>query len=235
MFNREMSMGTEKIHLVATLEGCLEQYYPGLLRYCQFLSKNNWDGDDLAQEAMIKASQAYRPSQISSALLNKIAYNQWIDTLRKREHEVVGVVQEHLDNQFQTPSDKAMDTVMLLVNRLTPKQAVIFMLKEAFRYQSKEIAHLLKTTETAVKASLHRSKRRLESMNDNNSNQAFWDEYDKQLLTQLLYESLQTENPKVLIDQIHQIPLMTGLPLPCQSKSVHSSSSSPLNSYCLAA
>jgi RNA polymerase sigma factor (sigma-70 family) len=213
------------------VEEQLKQFYPGLQRYCRFLSRNTWDGDDLAQEAIIKASQYYHQSEINSALLNKIAYHQWIDTLRKREHEVVGIPNKFLENEGKCSPDGLLDTVELLMNHLTPKQAVIFMLKEAFRYQSKEIANLLGTTEMAVKSTLHRAKNRLNKEETFQSIHSYWDVREKQLLFDLMYQSLQAEDPKILIDRIPDIPSLADISRP--ARVIHSSS--PLNSYCLAA
>jgi RNA polymerase sigma factor (sigma-70 family) len=210
----------------------LWDYYPGLQRYCRFLSRNQWDGDDLAQETMIKASQFYQSSQISSALLNKIAYHQWIDMLRKREHEVVGIPHRLSEKFEKTQTDSLMDTVKTLMDLLTPKQAVILMLKEAFCYQSKEIANLLETTEMAVKSTLHRAKKRLSREDSLHSVDTFWDENEKQLLFDLLYQSLQNDDPQELIERIPEISSLVEVPS-SSFRSIHSRS--PLNTYSLAA
>lgn len=209
----------------------LTELISGLQRYCRFLSKNHWDGDDLAQEAIIKAFQKYQPSEVSSALLNKIAYHHWIDTLRKREHEVIGIPEQLSENRVPSHPNTLIDTVTLLLDQLTPKQAVIMMLKEAFGYQSNEIANMLKTTETSVKSILHRAKSRLSKDKTIHSVHTFWDENEKQLLFELLYESLKADNPKVLINRIHEIPSISEVPRILKSKH----SRSPLNTLCLAA
>lgn len=209
----------------------LIQMYPGLQQYCRFLSRNSWDGDDLAQEAIIKAAHSYHQSEISSALLNKIAYHHWIDTLRKRKHEVVGILHNESVSNEKSQPDGLIDTVKLLMNHLTPKQAVIFMLKEAFRYQSKEIADLLDTTEMAVKSSLHRAKKRLDKKETLHSVHIYWDEKEKHLLFDLLYQSLQAEDPKILVDRISELPSLADVSK--LAKVTHSSS--PLNSFCMAA
>ncbi|WP_225049478.1 sigma factor [Priestia megaterium] len=67
---------------------CWNEHYPKLQQYCRFLTQNAWDGDDIAQETYLKA-QRYKGEEhnLSSALLNKIAYHHWIDLLRKRKRE----------------------------------------------------------------------------------------------------------------------------------------------------
>ncbi|CAG9610771.1 sigma-70 family RNA polymerase sigma factor [Pseudoneobacillus rhizosphaerae] len=204
---------------------------PGLQRYCYFLSKNQWDGDDLAQEVIIKASQKYQPTEVSSSLLKKIAYHHWIDTLRKRQHEVLGIPEQLSKNQVPPHPNTLIDTVTLLLDQLTPKQAVILMLKEAFGYQSNEIANVFNTTETAVKSILHRAKNRLSKDETLHSVHTVWDKDEKQLLFDLLYESLKANDPKVIIQRIHEIPSIFEVPKLLKSKH----SRSPLNTFCLAA
>jgi RNA polymerase sigma factor (sigma-70 family) len=204
---------------------------PGLQRYCYFLSKNQWDGDDLAQEAIIKASQKYQPTEVSSSLLKKIAYHHWIDTLRKRQHEVLGIPEQLSENQVLPHPNTLIDTVTLLLDQLTSKQAAILMLKEAFGYQSNEIANVFNTTETAVKSILHRAKNRLSKDETLHSVHTVWDKDEKQLLFDLLYESLNANDPKVIIHRIHEIPSISEVPRLLKSKH----SRSPLNTFCLAA
>jgi RNA polymerase sigma factor (sigma-70 family) len=227
--------GVNRMHIVTNKKVEITQdstqlidLIPGLQRYCHFLSKNQWDGDDLVQETIMKASQKYPSSELSSALLNKIAYHHWIDTLRKRQHEVLGIPKQLSENRTPSHPNTLIDTVTLLLDQLTPKQAVILMLKEAFGYQSNEIANVFNTTDTAVKSILHRAKNRLSK---DASVHTVWDEDEKQLLFDLLYESLKADDPKVLIHRIHKIPSISEVPKLLKSKH----SCSPLNTFCLAA
>ncbi|MGG3470533.1 sigma-70 family RNA polymerase sigma factor [Neobacillus pocheonensis] len=181
-----------------------KEHYPKLQRYCHFLTQNTWDGDDIAQETYLKALKYQQ--KMSSALLNKIAYHHWIDMLRKRKHETID---SEIDGQ--TSISRTDETVELLLKQFTPKQAVIFLLKEAFQYQLKEIADILGTTEMAVKSNLHRAKKRLEK--DKGEEQSFsvdtfWNEEEKELLTNLFKDSLQNEDPSVLIKAI---PTLQGI------------------------
>jgi RNA polymerase sigma factor (sigma-70 family) len=178
------------------------EYYPKLQRYCHFLAQNKWDGDDIAQETYLKALKYSSHHQnLTTALLNKIAYHHWIDILRKRKHEinVADFAESILNNQV----DDITNSVELLLNQFTPKQAVIFLLKEAFQYQLKEIAAILETTEMAVKSNLHRVKKRLEKVNQSFSAEIFWDEEEREQFSSLFYEALENQDPTVLI---HSIP-----------------------------
>ncbi|MGZ4160678.1 MAG: sigma-70 family RNA polymerase sigma factor [Bacteroidia bacterium] len=182
------------------------EYYPKLQRYCHFLTQNKWDGDDIAQEAFLKAKKYdLHQQKLTSALLNKIAYNHWIDILRKRKNERIETDFELASNMSINQLDGIKHTVELLLKNLTPKQAVIFLLKEAFQYQTKEIADILGNTEMAVKSNLHRAKKRLEKNNREEktvSVEYFRDDEEREQLTALFYDVLKDQDPTVLIDCI---------------------------------
>ena len=226
--NRNL-IANEKVQI----EGCNEwnKLYPALRRYCHFLAKNNWDADDLVQQSFLKAMLHYQSSDVNPALLNKIAYHQWIDTIRKRKQEIVGILEEDAGKVDAVDSDRLIDTVKLLLRNLTPKQAIVFLLKEAFSYQAKEIADLLDTSEMAVKSLIHRTRKRLEKETNLQSIESFWCEEERELLGNLIHQSLQAEDPTVLIDYLTEIPSLAEVPK--LTKQTHSSS--PLNLYCMAA
>ncbi|OLS36861.1 sigma-70 family RNA polymerase sigma factor [Bacillus sp. MRMR6] len=225
--SRHLSKGSERD--LQSEEDFWMDYYPKLQHYCHFLTQNKWDGDDIAQEAFLKAIKHYLPSQkISNALLNKIAYHHWIDTVRKRKYELLDL--EGSEDQFSPPK---VETVDLLLNQFTPKQAIIFFLKEAFQYQTKEIADILGTTDMAVKASLHRAKKRLEKANleeDDHTINSFWNEEEREQLMELFHESLQSEDPTGLIEAVpalvrDDVPSMITT---CRQSSTHTPSSTLL-------
>ncbi|KPB06390.1 sigma-70 family RNA polymerase sigma factor [Bacillus sp. CHD6a] len=187
-------------------EEYLQDHYHTLLRYCLFLTKNEWDGSDLAQETMAQAIKHYSHiSVISQSLLKKVAYNKWIDVVRRRQKEILqDVLKEEV---YHHHLEKALIITDTLLTRTTPKQAVIFFLTEAFSYQSAEIADMLGTTEGAVKAALHRSRKRLNKKEGPNLEliESFWTEEEKQLLPPLFQQSLQEEDPGVLVDALPTI------------------------------
>jgi RNA polymerase sigma factor (sigma-70 family) len=180
--------------------------YPKLQRYCHFIARNKWDGDDIAQETYIKALKyGNQQEKITPALLNKIAYHHWVDMLRKRKNETVED-DLHLVNRGQTNQlDETRDSVEYLLKNFTPNQAIIFLLKEGFQYQLKEIAAMLDSTETSVKSNLHRAKKRLEKEKEEkqwNSVDSYWDEEERQQLSEIFYEALKNQDPAILIHSI---------------------------------
>ena len=143
----------------------LIEHYPEVKRYCTFLTKNKWDGEDLAQEAICKVLQKYSEKEICITLLYKIARNQWLDQMKSKS------VQEKLEQQvtFEEPHEKIADLhemVGKLLSSLNVQQSVILLLKDVFQYSIADIAKVCSVSEGAVKASLFRSRNRLKTVNE---------------------------------------------------------------------
>ncbi|WP_080844266.1 sigma-70 family RNA polymerase sigma factor [Cytobacillus gottheilii] len=196
----------------------LVELYPALKRYCCFLSKNEWDGNDLTQETMLKAIKHYgKDAQITKALLHKIAYHHWINMLRNRQKEQVSLLPE----EGTVKDNLILETVETVVEKLTPKQAIMFTLKEGFRYKLAEIAELTGISETAVKSILHRAKERLKK--EDAFTETYWHENEREEFSILLKRSLTFENPSLLIEKAAVIQALDkksfGLPAKHQKKS----------------
>jgi RNA polymerase sigma-70 factor (ECF subfamily) len=202
--------------------------YPSLQRYGRFLAQNKWDGDDIAQEAVFRAFCAYKPCSINQALLKKIAYNCWMDTVRKRKREQVI---EQPEQEGKETKQKNSGLVDHLLSQLTLKQAVIFALKEGFQYKSKEIAEIMQTTEFAVKSSLNRARKQLNHPETDERKVTFTNEEEERVF-QFLQESLATEDPSILLKAI---PTLHSLKSQAVSKPVLSVKQAPSNTLCMAA
>jgi RNA polymerase sigma factor (sigma-70 family) len=210
------------------------EFYPKLQKYCHFLAQSKWDGDDLAQEAMLKAMTYYTKDKITAALLNKIAHNQWLDLLRKKNVEKLIIEKYHVEGYL--PSFDTIGSVDLLLNQFTPQQAIIFFLKEAFQYQSKEIAEILDTTEISVKSSLYRARKRLENQKIQfPSLEPYWEKGQREQLESLLHDSLVNQDPTVLIESIPSIIKNEEIPKAMYRKTIPFNASTPLSTLCMAA
>ncbi|WP_313427963.1 sigma-70 family RNA polymerase sigma factor [Siminovitchia terrae] len=207
---------------------------PQLQQYCRYLSQNKWDGEDIAQEVMVKVLDRYKhKDNITPALLKRIAYNFWIDTIRKRKNETSLSLSELEENKKET--SYALDVIDFLMKKLTPKQAVIVLLKEGFQFKSKEIARLLGTTEMAVKASLSRARKRMDSSEIEKascSNELYWTDEEHDQLYQLFYKAITLQDPSVLIEAIPSMRTLKkekGTPIAILNQKLNHSPSSTLS------
>ncbi len=178
-----------------------DDWYEQLKHYGRFLAKNDWDGEDLVQEAAAKAYQHYPAHDITMALLRKMTYHLWIDTIRKRRKEELRESPLPLfSNETQFSCDDWMESIEELLSKLTPKQAVIFFLKETFQYQAKEIAEALDSSEEAVKAGLMRARNRLRKQQDEGIK--LIDQDINEEVYSLFYEALKLNDPTRLLQAL---------------------------------
>ncbi len=143
----------------------LIEQYGELKRYCTFLTKNRWDGEDLAQDTVCKVLQKYSNKEICRTLLYKIARNRWLDQVKVKS------VQEKMEEQstFVEPQEKIADLhemVEKILSSLNTQQSAILLLKDVFQYSIADIAKVCSISEGAVKASLFRSRNRLKTVSE---------------------------------------------------------------------
>ncbi|PEA78164.1 RNA polymerase subunit sigma-70 [Bacillus wiedmannii] len=143
----------------------LIEQYGELKRYCTFLTKNKWDGEDLAQETVCKVLQKYSNKNICMTLVYKIARNRWLDQMKSKS------VHEKIRDQitFEEPHEKIADLhemVGKVLSLLNVQQSAILLLKDVFQYSIADIAKVCSVSEGAVKASLFRSRNRLKTVSE---------------------------------------------------------------------
>ncbi|WP_162144730.1 sigma-70 family RNA polymerase sigma factor [Peribacillus kribbensis] len=177
----------------------MESCYNTLLKYCCFLAQNKWDGEDIAQDVYLKAVQSYGSEGMKPSLLKKMAYNSWIDVTRKRKKEIL---EENPCKNLSSRSKESLEIAELLLEKLTSKQAVIFLLKEGFGYTAREIGELAGLNETGVKSILHRAKKRICLDQIGRKLYEAQDHRMKEELLPLIADSIRHQDPGPLIKHV---------------------------------
>ncbi|MGR9048146.1 sigma factor-like helix-turn-helix DNA-binding protein [Halobacillus faecis] len=202
----------------------IEKDYDKLLRYCLFLTRDGWDGKDLAQESVARAFEHYDADEIRPALLKKIAYHVWMD--QKRMEKKAPLMERAADDFVKNEETVDETLIQLLLEKLTVKQMLAFILKEAFHYKIAEVAELLHMKETGVKALLKRSRDNLHRCAEVERLHIMRTRSEDDLLYQTLIRTLTIQDPSVLIEKI---------PILLKPASRNQLSGSPLNDLSLAA
>lgn len=139
------------------------EWKPIIYRYSLHLTRNRWDAEDLAQDALIKVLNAVgkdpeRP--ITNAFLYRIVKNTWLDINKKRRLPTVAFDPSH----EPSASDNLLTTrelLELVAERLPPKMAVILLLMDVFDFTAKETAEFVQMKEKTVQVTLGRARLKL--------------------------------------------------------------------------
>lgn len=180
--------------------------YRQLSHYCFFLSQNKWDGEELVQETMKKAFVSYGdPTSWNITLLKKIAYHTWIDINRRKTTESEHFVEEKLESKSNYEEIEALVTKLL--SFMTMKQFTVFLMKDVFGYQIKEIAVNCKMSETAVKAMLNRARKHIQYMKEEASVLTDAISYENRMesFVQVAVQVIKANDPTKLIRIIPEI------------------------------
>ncbi|NIK77729.1 RNA polymerase sigma-70 factor (ECF subfamily) [Paenibacillus castaneae] len=144
---------------------------PELRRYCRNLAGSEWDGDDLFQETIIKAFRRFRrwpEREMSKPYMYRIAANAWFDICRRRK---IAFLPEFLTDQVDLSyadwsKYDIRESLEVLMDALEPRQAALIVLTDVFGFSPTDTASALGQPITAIKAALHRARKRLKKAAD---------------------------------------------------------------------
>ena len=132
------------------------------------------DAEDAVQDAFLRWQAADRQRiKVPEAWLTKVVTNLCLDRIRsaqaRRERTVGDWLPEPLldGDPMLGPADTFEQresvslAVLTLMERLSPFERVVYVLREAFSYRHAEIAEILDLTESASQQHLHRARHRI--------------------------------------------------------------------------
>jgi RNA polymerase sigma-70 factor (ECF subfamily) len=151
----------------------VERYKRQIYSVTYSMTRNHADADDLSQEAFIKAYDNLSRFKLGTnfrSWLYRIAVNLCIDHLRHRRR----FPENSLDDQSETlpnhgsdphehvESDELMENIMAAVDSLPANQRTVVVLHEMQGIALKEIAEVMKCSESTVRWRLHYARKKLQ-------------------------------------------------------------------------
>lgn len=147
---------------------------PELHRYCARMLGSVTDAEDVVQDTLASAFYALAGLEQMPALrpwLFRIAHNGAVDHLRRYEYrmaESLETVSEPADAEAGPEDALAREQAKALAisrfSELVPQQRSAVILKDVLGHSVEEIAELLEFSVPAVKAALHRGRKRLATL-----------------------------------------------------------------------
>ena len=146
---------------------------PRLHRYCARIVGSVFDGEDIVQEALAKATEALPSAgslEKAESWLFTIAHNTALDALRRRKRQAE-VPLESESAQLRETAAEAESWIGATASLATLMQLPVLqrstvVLMDVLEYSLAETVDILGTTLPAVKAALHRGRVRLKALAD---------------------------------------------------------------------
>jgi len=144
---------------------------PKLHRYSARMTGSVIDGEDVVQEALVKAIDAFArlaPADNNEAWLFRIAHNAAVDFLRRRARRETGRSDEDLD-MIAEPSSRTDDRIVAAASlrtfmRLPVAQRSSVILMDVLGCSLREVCEVMDSSLPAVKAALHRGRAQLREL-----------------------------------------------------------------------
>lgn len=148
----------------------VELYGRGVLRYMENLTRSPADAEDLTQDALIqafKAIETFKEGTDFRAWLLKIAYHEWIHTLRKKKR-VAAVDPEKLGDfaakDAVSHDDELAASIRMSIQELPEDQRVVVLLRFGEGMSHAQIAELTGAEPATVRWRLFRARQTLQKM-----------------------------------------------------------------------
>jgi RNA polymerase sigma-70 factor (ECF subfamily) len=155
----------------ADLDRLLADLRPKLHRYCARMVGSVIDGEDVVQDALVKAVQSFstaEPIGNPEGWLFRIAHNTALDFLRRRNRQQAVREGEEVD-MIADPADtiesrQAAAASLRTFMRLPVAQRGSVILADVLGCSLREVCAVMDFSLPAVKAALHRGRRRLDEL-----------------------------------------------------------------------
>jgi RNA polymerase sigma-70 factor (ECF subfamily) len=157
----------------AQFDRILAELRPRLHRFCARMTGSVIDGEDIVQEAMLKALESLSETEAidnPEAWVFRIAHNAALDFLRRRARQQ-SLQADESTNMIVDPATLIEDRQAVTISlrtfmHLPVAQRGAVILKDVLGYSLEEIGRVMQTTLPAVKAALHRGRQHLREFAD---------------------------------------------------------------------
>jgi len=197
----------------AEFEELMQSIRPELHRYATRMTGSVIDGEDVVQEALVKAYASLPLLTHNTNIrgwLFRITHNKAIDHFRRYGDEPLELLDEYpMTEASDSPlEEKELAAVALsMFLKLAPRQRSAVIFKDVMGYSLSEISELLNATVPEIKATLHRGRTKLRELAANSEvNTPHLDAHEQALLARYVerfnardFDALRT----MLTDEVH--------------------------------
>ncbi|MFC5407113.1 RNA polymerase sigma factor [Cohnella soli] len=151
-------------------EQLIRPHLDDLRKYCFYLAKSKWDGEDLFQETLVKTMRYFarvEPLRHSvKPFLFRVARNLWIDHYRavQKKGELVLFNADLLTPTFDADYGEIRSWAERFAETIPRRNIVIWLLFDYYGYSMQEIAEDMRCSVSIVKSVLFRTRKRIREL-----------------------------------------------------------------------
>ena len=145
-------------------ENTFESFRPLMFAIAYRMLGSAMDAEDIVQDAFVRyqgAANIETPKAFLTTVVTRLCLDQLKSAHTQRESYIGPWLPEPLITA-QTPFDSQYESISLaflvLLESLTPVERAVFLLREVFDYDYREIAQIVEKEEAACRQSFHRAK-----------------------------------------------------------------------------
>ncbi len=158
------------VPLVENFDDFYRREYPAMVALATSIAGSHAAGEDLAQEAMVKAHRNWRKIggyDAPGAWVRRVTINLATSTTRRRVSEFKAKTRLRGGQQNALPPDPGNDHVWAAVATLPPQQRAAIALHYLEDQPVKQIAQILECSESTAKVHLHKARKSLSEILQN--------------------------------------------------------------------
>lgn len=149
---------------IPAYERLVSPHLEDLRKYCMYLTKSKWDGEDLYQETLLRSLVFFshtEPYVDVKPFLVRVARNLWIDQCRKQQRRRMLLAQPAKVTYNDNDYVEVRGIIEWLAERFPRRNIEMWLLFQHFGYTMQEIAEATACTLSAVKSVLFRTREML--------------------------------------------------------------------------
>ncbi len=147
--------------IIPEYEALVAPHLDDLRKYCFYLTKSKWDGEDLFQETLLKSLLFFThtsPYLDVKPFLIRVARNLWIDECRKKQRRRTALIDQPIIYYTDNNYAEVRGAIEWLAERFPRRNIEMWLLFQYFGYTIQDIAENMNSSASAVKSVLFRTR-----------------------------------------------------------------------------
>ncbi|MDR6554149.1 RNA polymerase sigma-70 factor [Paenibacillus qinlingensis] len=198
---------------ISSMEELYVTYKPHLFSIAYRMLGSRSDAEDMVQDLFISMHGSHNENiHNMKSYLSKMMINRCLNELKSARKKRISYVGNWLpEPTVQLNEDRPLESVerhdtisyafLILMDKLTPTERAVFILREVFAYEHSEISEMINKSEVNCRKIFSRVKKKVEDSSENNEMTTHHPVEEKELVTRFI-SAISNGNIQSLVDML---------------------------------